>query len=49
MSIAVIDAQAVAQVIKDGKYCGYPDKQVEVLSDANATRAGTVGALDRLG
>lgn len=46
--IAVDDARAVVEVIKDGKFCGYPDEQVELITDSAATRSGTLAALDRL-
>lgn len=46
--VAVQDAQAIDRVIKDAQYCGYPDNQVELLSDTAATRIGTLTAIDRL-
>lgn len=46
--IAVDDAQAVAQVLQDGKYCGYPAAQVDIVTDSGATRDGTLAALERL-
>lgn len=46
--IAVDDARAVEQVIKDSRFCGYPETQVEFLSDERATHAGILAALDRL-
>jgi hypothetical protein len=42
------DAAAVAGVLRDPQYCGYPDAQVALLTDASATRQGILDALDRL-
>ena len=39
--ISVTDAQAVAEVLHDQRYCGYPGAQVKVLSHADAT-AGNI-------
>jgi uncharacterized caspase-like protein len=46
--ITVADAQAVARVLGDEAYCGYPQEQVTLLHDDTATREGILGALDRL-
>jgi hypothetical protein len=46
--ITVADAQAVAQVLRDPRFCGYPAAQVAVLHDTKATSAGILGALDAL-
>jgi uncharacterized caspase-like protein len=46
--ITVADAQAVAQVLRDPRFCGYPETQVTLLHDAQATSAGILAALDRL-
>lgn len=35
--IALEDAQAIEKVIKDERLCGYPDIQVEMISDSQAT------------
>jgi len=35
--VAVQDAQAIDRVIKDAQYCGYPNNQVELLSDTAAS------------
>lgn len=43
-----VDAQAVARIVKDTQYCGYPADQVAVLHDERATRAGILAALDQL-
>src|SRR5262245_49814675 len=32
------DAEAVAGVLRDEQYCGYPDAQVALLTDSRATR-----------
>ena len=32
------DAQEVAAVLRDPRYCGYPEQQVTLLHDARATR-----------
>jgi hypothetical protein len=42
------DAQALAVVLRDPLYCGYPETQVSVLSDSAATREGILAALDGL-
>ena len=42
------DAEAVAGVLRDEQYCGYPDAQVALLTDSSATRQGILDALDRL-
>ncbi len=42
------DAQSIAKVLRDRKFCGYPDNQVQVLSDATATRDGILGGLKKL-
>jgi uncharacterized caspase-like protein len=42
------DAQAVAAVLRDEEYCGYPDSHVQVLCDASATRAGMLAGLNKL-
>ncbi|WP_295392179.1 caspase family protein [uncultured Thiodictyon sp.] len=47
--IAATDAQALAGVLRDPAYCGYPADQVAVLHDAGASRVGILAALDALG
>ena len=42
------DAHALASVLRDEQYCGYPDDQVELLQDQSANAAGILAALDRL-
>src|SRR6266508_6010538 len=42
------DAQAVAAALRDPQYCGYPEAQVMLLSDAAADRAAVLAALDSL-
>lgn len=46
--ITAADAGAVAAVLRDPQYCGYPPKQVTLLSDAAASRDGILTALDGL-
>ena len=46
--ITAADAQAVATVLRDPQYCGYPETQVTQLSNAGATRAGILAALTDL-
>ncbi len=42
------DAQAVARIIRDAQFCGYPAEQVTLLTGESATRAGILAALDQL-
>jgi hypothetical protein len=42
------DARAVAQVLGDPRFCGYPPAQVALLHDQSATSAGILAALDQL-
>ncbi len=42
------DAGAVAAVLRDPRFCGYPADRVRLLSDAAATRAGVLAALEAL-
>lgn len=46
--ITVADAQAVAAVVANSDYCGYPSAQVTLLSGATANRTGILAALDTL-
>jgi hypothetical protein len=46
--ITAADAQAVATVLRDPQYCGYPDAQVKLLANGNATRHGILAALTGL-
>ncbi len=46
--ITAADAQAVSTVLRDSQYCDYPDAQVTLLANANATRAGILAALTDL-
>ena len=43
--ISVTDARAVADVLRDQGYCGYPAEQVKVLSHADATAANILNEL----
>ncbi len=42
------DAQAVARVVQDAQFCGYPAAQVALLSNGSATRSDILAALDTL-
>jgi hypothetical protein len=46
--VAVEDARAVAELLKDPEVCGYPPGQVRLLTDEDATKAGILAALDEL-
>ncbi len=46
--ICAADARAVAEVLRDPAYCGYPPDQVSVLHGAAASRDGLLAALDDL-
>ncbi|MDY6936937.1 MAG: caspase family protein [Cyanobacteriota bacterium] len=46
--ITVEDAQEVAAILSDRRYCGYPQQQVALLHDGEATREGIEAALDRM-
>jgi hypothetical protein len=46
--ITAADARAVAQVLRDPRFCGYPASQVALLHDEQATSAGILAALDQL-
>ncbi|MCX7792534.1 MAG: caspase family protein [Chloroflexaceae bacterium] len=46
--VTAADAIAVAGVLRDPRYCGYPPEQVTLLSGAAATREGVLAALDAL-
>lgn len=42
------DAQALAALVQDAQFCGYPPDQVTLLTEAQATRADILAALERL-
>jgi hypothetical protein len=42
------DARAVAEVLKNPQFCGYPEGQITLLTDDKATRQGMIDALDKL-
>jgi uncharacterized caspase-like protein len=46
--ITAADAVALATVLRDPAFCGYPESQVTLLHDAAASRAGILAALDSL-
>ncbi len=46
--ITATDAQAVAGIVRDAQFCGYPPAQVTILSNDSASRSGILTALDRL-
>ena len=48
VKITVNDAKAVAAVLKDANLCGYPESQVKVIHDAEATKKGILFELDEL-
>ena len=45
---ATADARAVAQVLRDERFCGYPEQQVQLLSGSQATRKALLEQLDVL-
>lgn len=45
---ATQDAHDVASILRDGGLCGYPDANVRLLLDGEATKAAILGELDRL-
>jgi hypothetical protein len=46
--VTAADAQAVADVLRDPAFCGYPDPQVKPLRNSAASRESILGALDAL-
>ena len=46
--VTTADAEQVALVLGDPRFCGYPAGQVTLLRDSEATRPGILQALDRL-
>lgn len=46
--VAMRDADAVAGVLQNPKYCAYPAAQVQKLTGAGATRSAVITALDTL-
>jgi uncharacterized caspase-like protein len=46
--ITTADVNAVAAVLRDPHYCGYPPEHVTLLTHANASRIGILAALDGL-
>jgi Caspase domain len=46
--ITAADANAVAAVLRDPQFCGYPSERVVLLSDTAASREGVLAALDAL-
>ncbi len=46
--IAAEDAGAVAAVLEDANYCGYPKGQINLLRNELATKQGLLDALDQL-
>jgi hypothetical protein len=46
--IAVDDAEAVADVLRDPNACGYPAGQIRPLHRSDATKDGILSALDEL-
>ncbi|WP_438020353.1 caspase family protein [Sorangium sp. So ce315] len=48
LPVTARDAEDLAALLRDPDRAGYPDDQVDVLTGAQATRAGILAALDRL-
>lgn len=48
VAVTTADAEQVATVLGDPRFCGYPPGQVTLLRDAHATRTGILQALDNL-
>jgi hypothetical protein len=46
--IAIADAEGVAGILQDPDLCGYPASQIQVISNAGATKDGILSALDGL-
>ncbi|MGF1514746.1 MAG: caspase domain-containing protein, partial [Elainellaceae cyanobacterium] len=46
--ITVEDAMEVADVLRNPRYCGYPEGQVTLLTEGEATRERVEGLLDEL-
>jgi hypothetical protein len=46
--ITVVDAEEVANVLRDSNACGYPPEQVQPLHKSAATKAGILSALEDL-
>jgi hypothetical protein len=46
--VTTADAEQVAMVLADSRFCGYPAGQVTLLRDGQATRAGILQALENL-
>ena len=46
--VTVADAQAIAGILGNPAYCGYPADQVRLLFDATATRDSVLAALEAL-
>jgi hypothetical protein len=44
----VDDAKGLAGILADGERCAYPPQQVLAISEADATRAAVLAALDAL-
>jgi uncharacterized caspase-like protein len=48
VSVASRDAEALAGVLSDPRYCGYPANQTRIISKADATRDNILNALNHL-
>jgi uncharacterized caspase-like protein len=46
--VTAADAKAVAKILRDPAFCGYPDEQVEPVCNGAASREGIIAALDSL-
>jgi hypothetical protein len=48
VSVASRDAEALADILSDPRYCGYPANQTRIISKADATRDNILNALNHL-
>lgn len=48
VSATATDAHAIARIVQDPEFCGYPTDQVALLTEAGATRSDVLTALERL-
>lgn len=48
LPVTVKDAQAIHDVLRNSNRCAYPEKQVQLLTEAQATRADILAGLEQL-